>query len=129
MEQVPAGSGLSESEARQTLAAAWDELTKGLSDDWSDLLLEVELLSNLPYLSAALLVSPLNPTRCGKRSAFRFRVGRDFGYGAAASPVRRCLERLGARGIEGRLRLLRVLSQRRPFETQGPVWRIGDRPF
>ena len=127
MEQNPAENGVSESGAGQTLAAAWDGLTEGLSDDWSDLLVEVELLSDLPFFSAALIVSPLNPGRCDERDAFRFRVGRDFGYGAAAALVRRCLELLDEHGIKGRLRLLNVLAQRRPFETQGPVWRIEGR--
>ncbi|MHB8060404.1 MAG: hypothetical protein ACYDHO_06190 [Gaiellaceae bacterium] len=127
MEQDPAANGLSESEARQTLATSWDALTSGLSDDWSDLLVELELSSSVPYHSAALIVAPLNPGRCDGRDAFRFRVGRAFGYGAAAALGRRCLERLDEHGIEGRLRLLEVLSQRRPFETQGPVWRIESR--
>ncbi len=127
MEQNPAETGLSESGARQTLAAAWDDLTERLSDDWSDLLVEVELRSNQPYSFAALIVSPLNPEHCDERDAFRFRAGRDFGYGAAAPLVRRCLELLDEHEVEGRLRLLDVLSQRRPFETQGPVWRIGGR--
>jgi hypothetical protein len=127
MEQNPAGNGLSANRAGQTLAAAWDGLIDGLNDDWSDLLAEVELLSDLPYFSAALIVSPLNPGRCDERAAFRFRVGRDFGYGAAPGLVRRYLELLDERGIKGRLRLLNVLAQRRPFETQGPVWRIEGR--
>lgn len=127
MEQDPAENGLSVSGAGQTLAAAWDGLVDGLNDDWSDLLVEVELLSDLPYFSAALIVSPLNPGRCDKRAAFRFRVGRDFGYGAVPALVRRYLELLDERGIKGRLRLLNVLAQRRPFETQGPVWRIEGR--
>jgi hypothetical protein len=127
MEQDPAESRLSESAAGQTLTAAWNDLVAGLSDDWSDLLVEVELHSNQLYYAAALIVAPLNPGRCGERAAFRFRVGRDFGYGAAAPLVRRCLELLDEHGVEGRLRLLDALSQRRTFATQGPVWRIGGR--
>ncbi len=127
MEQDPAENGLSVSGAGQTLAAAWDGLVDGLSDDWSDLLVEVELFSDLPYYSAALIVSPLNPGRCDERAAFRFRVGRQFGYGAAPALVRRYLELLDERGVKGGLRLLNALAQRRPFETQGPVWRIEGR--
>jgi hypothetical protein len=127
MEQISADNGLSESRGGQTLAAVWDGLLAGLSEDWSDLLAEVELGSDAPYHPAALLVSALNPERCGERIAFRFRVGRSFGYGAATSAVRRSLKALDEHGIEGRLRLLDVLSQRRPFETQGPVWRLEGR--
>ena len=125
MEQNSAANGLSESGARQTLAAAWDGLLEGLSEDWSDLLVEVELRSGEPYPPVALIISALNPERCDQRAAFRFRVGRDFGYGAAASAVRQRLELLDEHHVEGRLRLLDALLQRRPFETQGPVWRLA----
>ena len=127
MEQNSADNGLSESGSGQTLAAAWDDLLEGLSEDWSDLLAEVELRRGEPYHPALLIASALNPERCDERVAFRFRIARDFGYGAAASTARRCLELLDEHQIDGRLRLLDVLSQRRPFETQGPVWRLGGR--
>ena len=58
---------------------------------------------------------------------FRFRVARQFGYGAAPEMTRRCLERLDEEGISGGLTVLRVLSSTRPVATQGPVWRIGGR--
>ena len=127
MEQNSLANGLSESGAGQTLAAAWDDLLASLSEDWSDLLLEVELGSDEPYPPVAMIVSALNPERCDGRSAFRFRVGRTFGYGASASTVGRCLKLLYEYPVEGRLRLLDVLSQKLPFETQGPVWRLGGR--
>ena len=127
MEQNSAANDLSESGAGQTLVAAWDELFEGLSEDWSDLLAEVELRPDKPYHPALLIVSALNPERCDGRAAFRFRVGHAFGYGAAASTARHCLELLDEHGVGGRLRFLDVLAQRRPFETQGPVWRLEER--
>jgi hypothetical protein len=127
VEQNPVAKGLSESGDEQTLAAAWDDLLASLSEDWSDLLVEFELRSDEPYPPVAMIVSALNPERCDRRSAFRFRVGRTFGYGASASTVRRCLELLGEQQVEGRLHLLDALSQKRPFETQGPVWRLEGR--
>ena len=127
MGQNSAANGLSESEPGQTLAAAWDDLLEGLSENWSDLLVQVDLGAEEPYPPVALIVSALNPERCDERAGFRFRVGRSYGYGAAASTVRHCLEQLGEHQVEGRLRLIGVLSQRRPFETQGPVWRLGGR--
>ena len=39
--------------------------------------------------------------------------------------VRRCLERLDARGIEGRLTIIHALSDTKPVGTQGPVWYVG----
>ncbi|MGA9762710.1 MAG: hypothetical protein WBQ14_09825 [Gaiellaceae bacterium] len=127
MEQNSAANGLSEREGGQTLVAAWDGLLAGLSEDWSDLFVEVELRPDEAFHPVALTVSPLNPERCEKRAAFRFRVGRAFGYGAAPSITRRCLQLLDERHVEGRLRLLDLLAQRRPFETQGPVWRVAGR--
>jgi hypothetical protein len=127
MGQNSAAIGLSERGARQTLAAAWDDLLGSLPEDWSHLLVEVELRSEEPYELAFLTVSPLNPGRCEKKTAFRFRVGHDFGYGASTQMVRHCLGKLDEYEVEGHLHLLQVLSQQRPVETQGPVWRLGGR--
>ena len=127
MEENSAANGLSERVAGQTLVAAWDKLLEGLSEDWSDLLVEVELLRDEPYYPALLLASPLNPERCDGRTAFRFRVGHRFGYGAAAPMARHCLELLDERQVEAHLRVLDLLSQRHPFATQGPIWRLRGR--
>jgi hypothetical protein len=107
------------------LAQQWDEAAAELQPDWSDLLAEVELTSSDYLAPAALQLSPLNPTRDGKRFAFRFRASRAFGYGAAEPMARRCLERLDAAGIPGRVRILRALSDSQPVATQGPVWYVG----
>lgn len=120
-------SDLSAGPSAQTLATAWDRLIERLPEDWSHLLAEVELRPEEPYELVSLTVSPLNPERCDKRTAFRFRIARDFGYGASTHLARRCLGSLDEARVEGRLRLLQVLSQRRPVETQGPVWRLGGR--
>jgi hypothetical protein len=109
------------------LAEAWDEALAELPPDWSDVYAEVELTSSDHLDPAALLLSPLNPARDGQRFAFRFRCSREFGYGAAAPMVRRCLERLDAAGIPGTARILRALSDTHPVQTQGPVWYVGGR--
>lgn len=125
MEENPAASGLSAGPSAQTLVAAWDRLIERLPEDWSHLLAEVELRPEELYELVSLTVAPLNPGRCDKRAAFRFRIGRDFGYGAAPEMVRSCFERLDEARVPGRLRLLQLLTERRPVETQGPVWRLG----
>jgi hypothetical protein len=108
------------------LAHAWDSLVSTLPDDWSDLLCHLELASSDDLPPAALLLAPLNPAReRGAMPGFRFRVARSFGYGAAPEMARRCLARLDAAGIPGRLQLLRALSDTRPVFTQGPVWYVG----
>ncbi len=58
------------------------------------------------------------------RSAFRFRVAQSFGYGASPQMTARCLERVDAEGITGRLTILRALSDTHNVATQGPVWRV-----
>jgi hypothetical protein len=107
------------------LAEAWDEAFAELPPDWSDVYAEVELTSSDHLAPAALALSPLNPARDGQRFALRFRCSRDFGYGAPAAMVRRCLERVDAAGIPGTVRILRVLSDTHPVQTQGPVWYVG----
>lgn len=113
--------------SRASLAESWDGLLAGLPDDWSDLYCELELTSGGHLERAALLLAPVNPARYGGTPGLRFRVARRRGYGASAEMARRCLERLDAEGITGKLDILRALSDTQPVATQGPVWRIGGR--
>jgi hypothetical protein len=111
-------------EAR-TIAESWDAALAELPPDWSDLYCELELRSSDDLDRAALAMAPLNPLRYTGNPGFRFRAARSFGYGASPQMTRRCLARLDEAGIPGRLRMLRVLSDTRPAETQGPVWYAG----
>jgi hypothetical protein len=108
-------------------AQQWDDLVAGLPRDWSDLYAEIELTSTDHLDRAALLLAPVNPARFGDKPAFRFRVARRFGYGAAPEMTRRCLERLDQEGIRGQVRILYALSDTKPVATQGPVWYVGGR--
>jgi hypothetical protein len=121
VEEAPAPAG----SERPSLADAWDEALTTLPPDWSDLYAEVELTSSDYIEPGALLLSPLNPTRPDARALFRFRAARKFGYGAAAEMVRRCFERLDEGGIRGELKVLNVISDSNPAQTQGPVWYAG----
>ncbi len=109
---------------RRSLAEEWAAQLDALPPDWSDVYAEVELRSSDQLERAALLASPLNPARFGGMPAFRFRCARNFGYGAAAEMVRRCLERIDAEEIRGEVRILRALSDSRHVATQGPVWYV-----
>jgi hypothetical protein len=113
---------------RASLAASWDAQVAALPPDWSDVYAELELRSSDQFERAALLCSPLNPSRFGGVPAFRFRSARRSGYGAAAGMVRRCLERLDGERIVGEVRILHALSETEHVATQGPVWYIGGRP-
>ena len=110
---------------RAAAADTWDLAAAGLPPDWSDLLAEVDLASSDHISRAALLLAPLNPSRVPGRSTLRFRIARTFGYGASPQMTRRCLERLDAEGIPGKVTVLHVLSDTHNVATQGPVWRLA----
>ena len=114
--------------ARQ-LAEAWDDELRRLPPDWRDLLVDLGLDSTDYLAQAALLGAPLNPSRVPGDIALRFRVSARGagGYGAPPGLVRRCLERMDAAGITGRLRLVHALSETDNVSTQGPVWRLAGR--
>lgn len=105
-------------------AEQWDDLVATLPSDWSDVFGEVELVSSDHLDPAALALGPVNPTRYGDERVFRFRCARSFGYGAAPEMVRRSLERLDEREIPAEVRVLHVLSDTKPVNTQGPVWYV-----
>ena len=110
---------------RDAVAEQWDTALASLPADWSDLLCELQLTSTDHLARGALLTAPINPTRVPDRPAFRFRVARQFGYGASPEMTRRCFERLDAEGIPAGLTLLHVLSDTHNVATQGPVWRVA----
>lgn len=111
----------------QGLAESWDAALAELPPDWSDLLCELELDSTDYLPRAALLGAPLNPTRNPEAIALRFRVSGKQGYGTSAGMARRCLERMDAEGITGKVIVLHALSDTENAVTQGPVWRIAGR--
>lgn len=112
---------------RSTFVATWDAAISSLPKDWSDVYAEVEVESTDWLDRGALLLAPVNPARHGQEPAFRFRVARQAGYGAAAGMTRRCLQRLDDARITGAVRILRVLSDTEHVATQGPVWYVEGR--
>ena len=116
-----------EAPPEQSLSESWDAALAELPADWSDLLGEVELSSSDWVEPGALLLAPINPLRIGSTSRLQFRSASRFGFGASAGMVRRCLERCDDAGMQGHVRVLRVLSDTRPVGTQGPVWQIDGR--
>ncbi|MGE5272339.1 MAG: hypothetical protein ACM3QU_01010 [Verrucomicrobiota bacterium] len=107
------------------LAETWDALVAELPGDWTDVYAEILLTSSDDLDPAALALAPVNPSRYGPALGFRFRCARSFGYGAAPVMARRSLARLDELGIDGRVSILRVLSDTKPVGTQGPVWYVG----
>jgi hypothetical protein len=128
LELVAAGARIEQPTRQRTnLAASWDALAATLPPDWSDLYGEIELASTDYLDRAALVLSPLNPTRSGAAPVYRFRVSRRFGYGTSDGMARRSFERLDEAGIGGEIRVLYVLSDTNPVATQGPVFRLEGR--
>jgi hypothetical protein len=113
--------------ARGSVREEWDAVVAALPDDWSDMYAELELRSTDHHERAALLLSPLNPSRHGGKPGFRFRIARVAGYGASPAMARRSFERLDEERIPGELHVLRVLSDTDNVATQGPVWYVGGR--
>jgi hypothetical protein len=111
--------------AQPSLPEAWDALVDTFAPDWSDVLCELELDSSDHLPRAALHGAPLNPTRNPAAIALRFRASGKRGYGTSPGMVRRCLERMSAEGITGRLSLVIELSDADKAHTQGPVWRVA----
>jgi hypothetical protein len=111
------------------LVEQWDDEIARLPPGWRDLLAVIDLDSTDFLAQAALAGAPLNPARVPGEIALRFRVAAyGFGgYGAAQGMARRCLERMDAIGITGRLRFVDAVSQTDNVATQGPVWRIAGR--
>jgi hypothetical protein len=110
---------------RQTLVDSWDAAVAALPSDWSDLYCELDLTSTDHLDRVALLAAPINPTRFGEQSGYRFRCARNFGYGASPGMVRRCFDRIDNEDIPGEVQILRALSDTHPNATQGPVWYVG----
>lgn len=126
--EAPAPAPAQPARRRTGLAASWEAETAKLPPGWRDLLCELELDSSDYLPRAALLGAPLNPTRVPGALALRFRVGAPgAGYGASPGMARRCLERMDAEGITGRVRVLHALADTENVHTQGPVWRIAGR--
>jgi len=108
-----------------SLVESWDAAVASLPADWSDLFCELQLLSTDYIERASLLCVPMNLRRDGTRAALHFRVASHFGYGAAPSMTRRCLERCDEDAIRGSISVLWVLSDTHPVATQGPVWHLS----
>jgi hypothetical protein len=114
--------------ARSTLATEWQVALEQLPSDWSDLVVELELDSSGDVDQAAVLCAPLNPIQVTSRPCFRFRCASVRGYGASAGMVGRCLARLDEAGIDGGVRITRLLSDVHPVGTQGATFLAGRRP-
>jgi hypothetical protein len=123
LERAPSGVP----SVRQTMHDQWMRALAALPSDWSDVYAEVRLDSSDYVEPAALLLAPVNPSRCGGVATLCFRCARRFGYGVSPEMAARCLQRCDEQGLTGKVEILHVLSDTDPVATQGPVWLVGGR--
>ncbi len=84
------------------LVDQFNEIERGLPDEWSEALLELTVADEALAERAAALLGPSNPGRFNRM--IRFAVGRR-GAGIGPEAARRLLRRLDDEGIQGELRL------------------------
>src|SRR5207248_5445376 len=94
------------------LVEQFNELERGLEEDWTELSLQLTLENVRRSERVAALLAPTNPGRFGPR--IRFTVNRG-GRGIGPEGVRRLLKRLDHERIDGTLELVR--TQKAPAET------------
>jgi hypothetical protein len=108
------------------LVDQFNEIERGLVDDWAELRLELTLTDDARVDRAAALLAPANPGRLGRKIRFAA-VRRGGGLGPEA--VRRLLRRLDDEGIEGQLEKLGVQkappAELRKKETLRAQWERG----
>jgi hypothetical protein len=99
------------------LAAQWQRIERGLSDDWAEADLSLTIPNEQQRRRALALLGPANPGRFGNEIRFRSALR---GAGPAPDHILRLLKRLDDQRIEGRLALVaateapRTTTQRRP---------------
>jgi len=86
------------------LADSFQQVLDSLSDDWTDLELDLRLSDEERYIDAAVLLTQVNAQPYSKASwHFRLLVAHRFGHAAAAETVKGTLALLDREGIDGEL--------------------------
>ena len=97
---APYGTGLTQ----MALADSFQEVLDSLSDDWTDLELDLRLVDEERYIDAAVLLTQVNAQPYSKADwHFRLPVAHRFGHAAAAETVKGTLALLDREGIDGEL--------------------------
>jgi len=86
------------------LADSFQQVLDSLSDDWTDLELDLRLSDEERYIDAAVLLTQVNAQPYSNAAwHFRLLVAHRFGHAAAAETVKGTLALLDREGIDGEL--------------------------
>lgn len=89
-----------------SLATDFQKQVDGLSDDWTDLAVDVRIFDESRYVEAATLMVTCNAQPYSNSDwHWRIPVAHRFGHGAAVPAVVSTLKLLDAAGLEGEIRI------------------------
>ncbi len=96
-----------------SLARAFDEIIAPLSDDWTDLELDLRIFDETRYVDAAIVLVSCNAQPYSKHDwHWRLVIAHRFGHGASVAAVRLSLKLLDDGGLDGELALREVRTGR-----------------
>ena len=88
------------------LAQDFQEVVDTLSDDWTDLSLDLRIADEFRYVDAAVMLSQVNAQPYSRADwHWRINVAHRFGHAAAPETVRGVLVKLDREGISGEMRV------------------------
>jgi len=88
------------------LAQEFQEVVDSLSDDWTDLALDLRIEDESRYVDAAVMLSQVNAQPYSRADwHWRINVAHRFGHAAAAETVKGVLAKLDGEGIGGEMRV------------------------
>jgi hypothetical protein len=88
------------------LAQEFQEVVDSLSDDWTDLALDLRIADETRYVDAAVMLSQVNAQPYSRAEwHWRINVAHRFGHAAAAETVKGVLANLDREGIGGEMRV------------------------
>jgi hypothetical protein len=86
------------------LAEDFQSVVDSLSDDWTDLVIDLRIVDEARYVDAATLLTQINAQPYSKADwHWRILVAHRFGHAAAAESVKGTLALLDESGIEGEM--------------------------
>lgn len=102
------------------LAEDFQQILDSISEDWTDLELDLRIDDENRYVDTAVMLSQVNAQPYSKADwHWRLLIAHSFGHGAAAESVKGVLERLDAAGTSGEMHLREVREGRAEVV---PMW-------